>query len=521
MKGDLEVAAVCALLTLKTRRNVKLQLTREELFSTVAVRHPGKISIKDGVSNDGRLLARKMMVVFDGGAYSRRSNILLRNAIYASTPIYRFKHFHFDAYRIYTNHVPSQNMRAPYGPQMFFAIESQMDVIARKLGMDPVQFRLINVLKEGERSIVGERIFSAGYADCLNAVSSKLTRRSSSDGPWKHGIGIALTEKWSPGNSPFAAVARLKSDGKVEIWTSLVDVGQGTYTGIAQIAADALGQDVNDIIVSSAVLGADSQLELPGTGPSGSRQLYNCGNAVILACHDLKKKILEVLSKETHTRIQELDLEGGFVIHADTREKLLHLRDIFKSIPHAGKFVDVEGLLMGKGFWFEKLEGLRPEDGTSLGDRVVAFYTPAVTGAEVKVNAQTGEIKVERLLTAVDVGKAINPDLVEGQVIGGSMMGLGYAMLEELQLSEDGWVTNPNLTDYKPPYAADSPMEIIPIIIEHPHPNGPFGAKGVGEAPILAVAPAIANAVYDATNKRIKSLPLTCEKVLMFRENSA
>lgn len=124
-------------------------------------------------------------------------------------------------------------------------------------------------------------------------------------------------------------------------------------------------------------------------------------------------------------------------------------------------------------------------------------------------------------MTAVDVGKAINPDLVEGQVIGGSMMGLGYAMLEELQLSEDGWVTNPNLTDYKPPYAADSPMEIIPIIIEHPHPNGPFGAKGVGEAPILAVAPAIANAVYDATNKRIKSLPLTCEKVLMFRENSA
>jgi carbon-monoxide dehydrogenase large subunit len=138
----------------------------------------------------------------------------------------------------------------------------------------------------------------------------------------------------------------------------------------------------------------------------------------------------------------------------------------------------------------------------------------------VNVNTKTGEVRVERLLTAVDVGRAINPSLVEGQVIGAGMMGLGYALSEELQLSEDGWITNPNLTDYKPPYPADSPLEIIPIIIEHPHPNGPFGAKGVGEAPLLAVAPAIANAIHDALNVRIKSLPLTREKVRMLTRNS-
>jgi len=515
MKGDLEVAAVCAMLAIKAKRHVKLQLTREEIFCTLAVRHPAKITIKDGVSKDGRLLARKMKIIFDGGAYARRSNILLKNSVYASTPIYRFKHFQLDTYRVYTNHVPSQNMRAPYGPQMYFAIESQMDVIARKLGIDPIELRKKNILREGERSVIGEKIFSAGYEDCLNAVNAKLTRRVSVEGTWRYGVGVALAAKWSPANSPFAAIARLKSDGKVEIWTSLVDVGEGIYTGIAQIAAEALKLDLDKVIVPSSIYGADSILELPGTGPSGSRQLYNCGNAAILACNDLRKRILDVASKQKGVHVEDLDLENGCVVRAGTREVVMRFTELFESVPHAGKFVDGEAVLMGKGIWYERVPGIREDDGKSQGDRVVAFYTPAVTGAEVKISTETGEVIVEKLVTAVDVGRAINPSLVEGQIIGAGMMGLGFALSEELQLSkEDGWISNPNLSDYKPPYPADSP-EFVPIIVEHPQFSGPFGAKGTGEAPILAVAPAIANAVYDALNVRIRDLPLTHEKILM------
>jgi CO/xanthine dehydrogenase Mo-binding subunit len=520
MKGDLEIAAVCAILAIKAKRNVKLQLSREELFSTVAVRHPAKITIKDGVSREGRLLARKMMIVFDGGAYARRSNILLKNSIYASTSVYRIEHLQLDAYRVYTNHVPSQNMRAPYGPQMYFAIESQMDAVARKLEMDPVEFRKKNLLREGERSAIGEKMFSASYEECLNAVNSKLTRRVSVDPTWRYGVGVAVAAKWSPANSPFAAIARLKSDGNVEIWTSLVDVGEGIYTGIAQIAAEALRIDLQKVIVSSSIYGADSLQELPGTGPSGSRQLYNCGNAVILACNDLRKAILETVSKRKRIQMKDLDLENGCVLRAGTTEVVMRFTDLFESVPHAGKFVDGDGILMGKGIWYERVEGMREEDGKSQGDRVVAFYTPAATGAEVRISAETGQVIVEKLVTAVDVGRAINPALVEGQIIGAGMMGLGFALSEELQLSkDDGWILNPNLSDYKPPYPADSP-EIIPIIIEHPQFSGPYGARGTGEAPILAVAPAIANAIFDALNVRIRDLPLTNEKILMsLKEN--
>jgi CO/xanthine dehydrogenase Mo-binding subunit len=340
-----------------------------------------------------------------------------------------------------------------------------------------------------------------------------LTRHPTIDNSqWKYGVGVALAAKWTGANVPFAAVARLKSDGKVEIWTSLVDVGEGIYTGIAQIAAETLKLSPDKIVVSSAVIGTDSMLELPGTGPSGSRQLYHCGNAVILACRDLRKAILELAARQRQIHADELDLNNGFIIRSDTGESISSFTDLFAHVTHSGSYVNGEAAIIGRGFWLEKVEGLT-EDGKSKGDRVVAYYTPAATGAEVKVNAKTGELIVERLVTAVDAGRAINPLLVEGQIIGSGIMGLGYALSEELHLSEDdGGILNPNLVDYKPPYAADSP-EFVPIIIEHPQHTGPFGARGVGEAPILAVAPAIANAVFDALGIRIRSLPLTSEKI--------
>ena len=513
MKGDVEIAAVCAMLAMKAKGNVRLQLSREEIFATLAVRHPAKIHIKDGLSKDGRLLARKVTAVFDGGAYARRSNTILTNTVCASTAIYRCKHFQLDTYRIYTNHVPSQNMRAPYGPQMYFAIESQMDMAARTLKMDPVQLRLKNTLKEGEKSVIGETIYSAGYEDCLTAVNAKLTRHPHIDNSqWRHGVGIALAAKWTGGNVPFAAVAKLKSDGKVEIWTSLVDVGEGIYTGMAQIAAQTLNLSPDRIVISSAVVGADSMLELPGTGPSGSRQLYHCGNAVVLACRDLRKVILELAAKQRQIPPDELNLKNGLIIRSDTGEKVASVTDLFAHVTHSGSFINGEAAIIGKGFWLEKVQGLT-EDGVSKGDRVVAYYTPAATGVEVKVNAKTGELIVEKIVTALDAGRAINPLLVEGQIIGSGIMGLGYAVSEELHLSEDdGGILNPNLVDYKAPYAADSP-EFVPIIIEHPQHTGPYGARGVGEAPLLAVAPAIANAVFDALGIRIRSLPLTPERI--------
>jgi CO/xanthine dehydrogenase Mo-binding subunit len=512
MKGDTELAAICAALSLKTKRPVKLQLTREEIFTTLAVRHPAKITIKDGVSREGLLIARKIYALFDGGAYARRSNILLRNVIYASTSVYRYKHFWLDAYRVYTNHVPSQNMRAPYGPQMVFAIESQMDVIAEKLGMDPLEFRLKNFLKDGEKSVIGERIYNVDYGRCLLEVNKRLSSEEEASSSWKKGTGVAIGAKWSPANSPFTALARLKSDGKVEIWAHLVDVGEGIYIGIAQIAAQELKMNINDITIIPYNYGADSLVELAGTGPSGSRQLYNCGNAVILACRDLRKKIIRLASKLLSKAEEDLDFEEGYVVEAKNGSKLLHASELFKEVPHAGKFVKDEGVLIGWGLWYEALPELDKEYGTAVADRVVAFYTPTAAGAEVLVNVETGEVKVEKLVVAVDVGRAINPALVETQIIGGAIMGLGYALSEELVLDENGWIINPNLTDYKPPYPLDAPV-VVPVIVETPYFTGPFGARGMGEAPILAVAPAIANAIYNAVKVRLRELPLTRERV--------
>jgi len=512
MKGDTELAAVCAALSLKAKRPVKLQLSREEIFTSLAVRHPAKITIKDGVSEEGVLIARKIYALFDGGAYARRSNILLRNVIFASTSVYKCKHFELDAYRVYTNHVPSQNMRAPYGPQTIFAIESQMDEIARKLGMDPFEFRLKNLIKGGERSVIGERIYGVDYERCLFEVKRRLTLDGGPGGPWRRGIGVAIGAKWSPANSPFTALAKLRADGKVEIWAHLVDVGQGIYTGIAQIAAEEMRMNIDDIIVIPQKYGADSSTELAGTGPSGSRQLYNCGNAVVRACSELKKKVIKLASGYLSKPEEELDFEEGYVVEAKSRSRLLHISDLFKEVPHAGKFVKDVGFLMGEGLWYEVLPELDRKDGTALGDRVVAFYTPAAAGAAVLVNVETGEVRVESLVVAVDVGRAINPAIVEEQIIGGSIMGLGYALSEEVVLNEDGWIVNPSLSDYKPPYPPDAPR-VVALVIETPYFSGPFGARGMGEAPILPIAPAISNAIYDAIKVRFKDLPITREKV--------
>jgi CO/xanthine dehydrogenase Mo-binding subunit len=512
MKGDTELAAICAALSLKTKRPVKLRLSREEIFSTLAVRHPAKITIKDGVSNDGKLIARKIYAVFDGGAYARRSNILLKNVVFASTSVYKCKHFWLDAFRVYTNHVPSQNMRAPYGPQIVFAIESQMDLVAEKLRMDPLEFRFKNLVKDGEKSVIGEKMYSVDYERYLNEVKRMLSLETEVKWPWKSGVGFAVGAKWSPANSPFTALARLKADGKIEIWVHLVDVGQGIYTSIAQIAAETLAMNIEDIIVIPYKYGADSLVELAGTGPSGSRQLYNCGNAVIQACKDLKNKVLKVGSKLLSMAEEDLDFEGGYIVEANTRSKLLHVSNLFKEVPHAGKFVDGLGVLIGFGLWYEDLPPLDKDHGRATGDRVVAFYTPTAAGAKVSVNVETGEVRVEKLVVAVDVGKAINPAIVETQIIGGAVMGLGYALSEELILNEGGWIVNPNLGDYKPPYPPDVP-EVVPLIIETPYSTGPYGARGVGEAPILAIAPAISNAIYNAVKVRLKELPMTREKV--------
>ena len=513
MNGDVEVAVICGALTMKARRPVKLQLTREEVFTTLAVRHPAKITVKDGVSKDGMLLARKVTATFAGGAYARRANSILRNVVFASATLYRVKHFHLDAYRVYTNHLPSQQMRAPYGPQTVFAIESQMDEIAGKLHIDPVEFRLANLNHEGDRTAIGEKLESLGIEDCIEEVNAGPKRRGG-EGIWKRGWGMAIGVKWSSGNLPFGALARLKSDGRVEIWTNVVDLGQGIFTGIAQIAAEELRMNLERIVIAPFIYGTDSTIEMPGSGPSGSRQLYNNGNAVILACRDLKSNIFKAAAELTKRKESDLDFEDGYVIARNTKERIIRATELFQKADHAGSFEGKNLILMGKGLWQETIPKLRDEDGRAMGDRAVTFYTPAVTSAQLSVNTKTGQVVLEKLVAAIDAGRAINPSLVEGQVVGATIMGVGYAMLEELVIGDDGWVVNGNLSDYKPPYAADVP-EIEPRVLEGGHPHGPFGAKGVGEAPIMTVAPAIANAIFDAVGVRVRDLPLTRDKILL------
>ncbi|MDG6994523.1 MAG: xanthine dehydrogenase family protein molybdopterin-binding subunit [Nitrososphaerota archaeon] len=509
-KGAGHIEPIVASLAEKTGRPVKISLTREEVFAATSVRHPSVTYIKDAVKKDGTILGRQIKLIYNGGAYSLAGNVAVGNSIHGMTSVYRLSNLKADIYRVYTNQIQGGAFRGFGAPQIYFAVESQMDIIAKTLNMDPIEFRRKNLLQDGEKTAIGHRITNNTIDECISKVVEAIRAKPlpKEVGVWKYGTGFAITKEQCDVSFPSMAYAKLKEDGSVEIWTAATDPGEGIHTVLSQIAAEEMQIPIEKV----RMVLSDTDLTPVGTGASGSRQTSQMGMAVKLACEDLKKRMIGSASKRLGVREDSLAFRDG-KITVRNQDKEIEYSEIFSPGPMGGAYIPEVGALTGSAFWLPKTGELDSETGQCSTDRAVAYYTPVAQAARIAINTETGAIKIIEYIGAVDVGKALNPLNVIGQNEGAIAMGLNGAMNEEMVLV-NGRLLNSDLKDYK----LQSIMDYFPInsiILENYNPDGPYGARGCGEAPISAVAPALANAIYDAIGARFKELPITPERVLL------
>ena len=471
-----------ALLAMKTGRPVKLINTREEVFTLNGPRLPVTNYLKTGVMKDGTIIAREGYTVFDVGAYLGAGP---NSGIGHGLGAYDIPNFRLRSYGVYTNKIYVGSYRASGVADMTFAVESHMDTIAHKLGLDPMELRMKNALKEGDVSVSGARVPRNGLMETLQAVKDRLgLPKKLEEG---RGVGIALCE-WRSGSGPSTATISVNEDGTVSLLTGSVDIS-GSDTGLAAITAETLGVDMDKVVVAKR----DTDLA-PFTGPSGgSRITYSQGKAVQMAAEDARGKLLALAADRFGVPADALACEDGRVYVLDNPPQSLTLGQLANA-------------------------SLTSRGGPIIGLASLSSmpYNPvfAAQGVEVQVDKQTGQVKVTKYVQAQDVGVAINPMAAEGQLEGGAVQGIGRALTEDLRIDpETGAVLTSSLSTYLMPLAIDLP-EMETIMISVPSDDGPFGARGVAEPPGFGPPAAIANAIYDAVGVRVKELPLSGERVL-------
>jgi CO/xanthine dehydrogenase Mo-binding subunit len=494
-----------ALALCSTGRPVKFQWTRNEEFIASTVRHPSTIRLKTGIKKDGTLTAREIKIIWDTGGYADIGPMTCRNGSFSAPGPYMTPHVKVDGYCVYTNKIMGGAMRGFGLPQPTFAIESQMDVIAERMGIDPLEIRIKNGVEEGSISASHQLINHSALKECIREAGriSNWSQRKNfqvGQGPVLRGRGIAIMHKGTFTPTCSSAFVKINSDGTVNLLCATANLGQGTETGLSQIAAEILGIPFDRVKVSSS----DTGIAPYDRSTTSSRSIYHMGHAVKLASLDARKDLIEMASEYFEASSDEVVLENGIVYPKGRPSEGMTIEQLMK------KHFNEAGTILGKGVFHTR--GGNISLNNSMGDNFSAFWMYGCAVADVEVDSETGKVKVLKIVSANDVGKAINPSLCKQQIEGGIMMGLGYALQENL-ISDKGKILNDNLMDYKIPTFADS-TEIIPILIEKPDPHGPFGAKGIAEESIVPVAPAIANAVYHATGVRIMSLTITPEKVL-------
>ncbi|MEO1374619.1 MAG: molybdopterin cofactor-binding domain-containing protein [Cyanobacteria bacterium J06635_10] len=459
-KQEILTEDLCTLATLRTGKPVQWEMTRNEEFIATNSRHAMTIKLKTGVKADGTIIAQDLEVIANTGAYGNHGKTVVFLSGYIPLGLYRCENKRFRGYAVYTNTMPGGAFRGYGATQGAFAMESQIDEIAQKLGIDVIEIRQKNLIRPGDVVSIGNSgehfnlIGSYAVDECFTKVIEALNYIPGQppviNGNRHRGVGFAVSMQGSGLCKIHTACVKLSrlADGKYELRTGSVDVGTGSDTTLRQIAAEVLGVTVTDITIISG----DTQLTPFDAGSYASATMYISGQAVKLAAEKLKDKIAS-----------NLGLQG---------------------------IIEVE-------------ESYTADEAT---------LTFAVQGVEVEVDIETGKVDVLRCSQAIDIGKAINPKICEGQATGGIAMGIGYALMEELLFDEQGRIINPKLREYRIPTAADMPpMEVF--LVEKTDPYGPFGAKGVGEITTNCTAPAIANAIAHATGVRLRQLPMTPERV--------
>ncbi len=495
-----EPLAMALAMKVKNHRPVKITLTRkEEFYATSVVRHPSIITVKTGVRKDGSLTARKVRIILDTGAYADLGPFVAIWAGLASPGPYKIPHIWTDAFCVYTNMPIAGAFRGFGSSQTMWAIESQMDIIAEKLGMDPAEFRLKNALEDGSVSCTGQVLYGVGIKECIQKVTTAMNWRKK-ENKGGQGKGIALMQQITATPTSSSCFVKVKEDGTAEIQVSTVDMGQGSDTVLAQIAAEELGVRVEDI----SIVSSDTDITPYDYGTSSSRSTFHMGNAVREAAMDAKKQLFEAAGELLNANPLDLVASEGFISIKNSPERRIPIYQIPMGIGKGKPIV-------GSGT-FTVPDGTSFDPDTGQGNNVSAFMMFAAHGAEVEVDRETGKVRVSRMVAAHDVGRAINPLACEQQIEGALGIGVSVALMEELKLV-NGRPINPNFVDYKMATSMDMP-EMEPIIVETYHDRGPYGAKGLGEPALAATAPAIANAIYNAVGVRIKDLPITPDKIV-------
>jgi CO/xanthine dehydrogenase Mo-binding subunit len=466
----------------RTGRPVKMVMDYVEEFTAGNPRHAATIQLKTGVKREGTMVAHQARVLFDSGAYGGfkpTPTVNLGGASKAGGP-YRIPHVHIEGIQVYTNTIPGGFMRAPGEPQTLFGIESHIDCIARQLGMDPLDFRLKNLIEEGDETPIGTRYQGIRAKETLEAAAAAAGYRTAK--ARNVGRGIAIGERPPAGGESHAMVT-LNLDGSVIVHTSIFEPGTGTYTILRQIVAEELQLPLQRIAVQ--VWDTDG---VPfDTGVGGSRVTRVAGQAAYQAAREASQAVCRVAADVLDWPEESMTLRGAEVIHQETGE----------SHPWAALLQRWGQPVVGRG----SVQDMHPSPVTSFTAQV----------AEVRVDPETGEVQLLRFTSAHDVGRVLNPVDHQGQIEGAVVQGIGYGLSEELGVNE-GRVESVHFGDYKIPNVKDIP-EMKTIVLASESGPGPYNAKGIGENPCGPVAPAIANAVEDAVGTRIRDLPITAEKV--------
>lgn len=496
-----------ALLSRMTGRPVRFVLNREEVFISTRQRHPSHITVRTGVKKDGALVSQHIKFTADGGAYMSTGPLMLVITAYMSMLPYIIPNILYEGKRIYTNKPVSGPLMGHGMPQIRFAIESQIDVIAKELGIDPLDFRLKNAIYAGYNHPGRFIIRSFAFRETLEAVAGELNwRERKGKMPPGRGLGIACTGSVSGVKlMPFTGgsiVIQINSDGGINILSGAADIGQGTDTVICQIVAEELGVDFKDIKITAA----DTATSPFDQGTFGSGVTFRMGNAAIKAARDVKRKLLEVVSAKLETPPDKIEFREGKVFVRDRRERSIDFKEAIRIYRYAGKDIP----LVGEGFYSAECDDYLTI--SKAGGNFSPAYTCMTQGAEVEVDKESGKIGVLKIATAHDCGLMINPSNVEAQIDGAIGKGMAQALWEELPHDQGSYLAS-TFGDYLLNTALDMPSDLHFTAVEKGDPLGPFGAKESGETNCVPTPPAIANALYEASGIQVKDLPLTPQRV--------
>ncbi len=497
-------------------RPIKVLWNRAQEFYNTYQRQGVVTKIKMGVKKDGKITALEYTLYWDAGAYVEYGANVVNAAGLSSSGPYRIDNLKIDSMCIYTNLPPGGPYRGFGYSEFLFGLESHIDRIAEKINMDPVKFRKINAIKEGDTLPYGAHMNPTGIQEAIDKVSKEIrwgVKEKSKDKNKE--IGKSVVCFWKspamPPNASSSAFIKFNEDGSLNILVSGMEIGQGLLTVMAQIASEILKVPISKIRVETP----DTDRNPYEWQTVGSHVTWGCGNAVKRAAIDAREKIFDLVQRVYCLDRSDLYLEDESVRCKTNPNFKLKFSDFVINGIQAEDHTFKGGPIMGVGMFMPEFASAIGDPETGQGGHPNVHYTTGAAGVILEIDKETGKMKIKKAVLAVDCGKAINPDLVKGQIVGGMLQGFATVLYEDMRFDQNGRLLNPNFSDYKIPTAKDMPEEVVPIIVETPQPDGPFGARGVGEHTMIPCAPLIANAVYNALGVRIKSMPVTKEKVAL------